>query len=154
MVVNTNVPWTPYYPYGPIWYLINFPVLLYGWTLPYQIEVFSMIIITIGVLGYYRHYRTGTFFSIISALFISSGQPYLISSLSLLALGIISPIFTFLSIMDRLPIGTSWDFTHSGNWLERTHIERYVLYGTWFIAECIYWSKNQLRYVWKEVLMM
>ena len=55
---NCNIPWTCFYPYGPIWYLINFPVLLYGWTLPYQIEIYSMIFITFITLGLKDSHRT------------------------------------------------------------------------------------------------
>ena len=139
---NCNIPWTCFYPYGPIWYLINFPVLIYGWTLPYQIEVYSMIFITFITLGLKNHKKMGLFYLIVSVLFIQSGQPYLVSSLSLLALGIIHPMFTVPSLFDRLPIFTSWDFSHSGTWTERTHIERYILFGVWFIGECIYWVKK------------
>lgn len=142
MTWNCNIPWTCAYPYGPIWYLINFPVLIYGWTLPYQIEVYSMIGLTSGILGYTKHYKMGLFFIIISTLFIQSGQPYLVSSLMLLALGIIHPAFTVLAIFDRLPLFTSWDFSHSGTWTERTHIERYILFGIWWISEIIYWGKK------------
>ena|SRR6266540_3328759 len=130
------------FPYGPLWYAVNWGYLTNDWNLwLYVIGPFSFF--TMYILVKTRHELIALFGYFFIFYLVESNQEYLISSVLWLMLGAVNPVFGLAAILDRLPLFTSWNFSMSGNWMEITHLLRYGVFAVWYIGNIIWWIKRR-----------
>jgi hypothetical protein len=126
-------------PYGPLWYISNI-----GWVIGSELlwfyEILAFIMLTFFLTRKYSKINILGFTFI--AYLVITHQPYLISSVLWLMLGVLNPVFAIIPIFDRLPIFTSWNFSNSGSPFEPTHLIRYLSFGLWYIGNIIYWIRK------------